>query len=208
MPFKKSMYKKKRPYKRPKTISAMAKRVSQGVGNYYFRRMGTKPDVVGATPSVAQYGSFTFQLQDLPSFNEFTNLYDQYMLEKVELHLKLFFDPSAQSAGNAVFPMMYYRVDYDDDGTPASIDEFRQVQTTKICVINPNRFKKITIKPKILQSLYNPTVNAYSPKSNAWIDCSYANAPHFGFKYAIARLPPGMVLTFDTVYHVRFKDPR
>lgn len=195
---------KKKGYK----MSKMVKKPYKGIGNYYFRRMGYKPSITGVNPSVVQFAAYTFFISEMIAYNEFTNLFDQYVIEKVDVKLKLLYDPSAQTANHAIYPILYYRKDYDDDTLPISVDEFRQCQDTGSVCLNPNKFTTITLKPRAQAAMYNPTVNAYSPKTYSWIDCNYANAPHYGLKFAVERLATGMTLTVDTVYYVRFRAPR
>lgn len=204
---KKSFYGRKvrRPSKRRFANSKIAKSVP---GNYKFRRMGYKASITGPTVPVTQFGAYDFFLAELIAVNEFTSLFDQYKLGMVELQYKLSYDPSAQPSLSAIYPLLYYRYDYDDDNTPLNIDEFRQCQTTRMVVLQPNRITKIKVYPKMLMQAYNPTISATVPVKPGWIDCSYPNARHFGLKFAIERLPTGMVITVDTVYHIQCKDPR
>lgn len=197
---------RKRYQKKGYAMSKIPRGINKMVGQYRFKRYGYKADIAGT--GVTQYAAYTFFLSEVIAYNEFTNLFDQYMIENVKVRFRLLLDPAAQTATNAIFPILYYRKDYDDDAVPASVDELRQCQDTGMVFVHPNKLTTISLKPKSLRAMYNPSVNAYSSIPRAWIDCSYANAPHYGLKFAVQRLPTGCTLLIDTLYTVRFKSPR
>lgn len=100
------------------------------------------------------------------------------------VHLKV--DPSAQVAANATMPKLYWIKDFDDGGTPASINELREHSKCQYRVLNPNKPIVIGLKPSTLSLGYRSALtNTFTPRWRQWIDMATIDVPHYGFKIAI-----------------------
>lgn len=210
MPVRKRVYKKKKVVRRPKKSSyAIAKRINTKNDVYYFERLSAKPNLTGS--NVPIFGSWIFQLSDLPNVTEFTNLFDQYMIMKVQLKMKLQFDPGAFTPATAFFPEIYLANDYDDNVVPSSTDELRQRQKCKQVIIKPNVWTTHYIKPAVQNVVYNPNNSSsvgYGNKWNQWIDVADPTVSHYGIKYAIETLGTNQSLKIDCRYYVAFRGVR
>ena len=84
--------------------------------------------VLPGNVAYAPYQSaFVTQLSFLPGVSDFTNLYDQYKISFVKFMFYLEIDPSAQAAGTARFPKLYYARDQDDSNIE-SMEAMRKVR--------------------------------------------------------------------------------
>jgi len=195
--------------KAKKTSYAMAKRINTTSDTHYFTRLSYKADITGN--NTVKYGSWFFQLSDLPNVSEFTNLFDMYMIQKVEIRMKLQLDPGAATSATAFFPELYICNDYDDSTVPVTTDEIRQHQKTKQIVIRPNQWYSHFIKPAVSPLIYNPN-NAssigYGSKWNTWLDCADVTIPHYGVKYVLETLGTGNSIKVDLKYHIALKGVR
>lgn len=184
----------KRPRSSKKFVARKKARVSTRISRaltparqvHRFTRMYGQVNIAGNAAYFPYLNSSTFQLSDLPNATEFTSLFDQFKLTHVKMYVHLRKDPGAQSAANAIYPRMYVVRDFTDATTPATIDELRQYSTCQCKVLEPNKRVSFNIKPALLQAAYRSAVStAYSPVWNRWVDVAYADAPHYGIKYAI-----------------------
>ena len=117
---------------------------------HYFKRSTDLGNVImdGSTPLVPN--PIAFRLNQLPAYQEFTDLFDQYKITYIKLRLRLNVSPDAQTATSAVYPRVVYVRDHDDLVTPASVQELRQYGNCKTKVLSPNRDLIITLKPSTL----------------------------------------------------------
>lgn len=178
--------------------------------DYAFKRSFIGTTVTG---NVA-YNPFTagiqFTLNQLPSWGEFANLFDRYMITYVKMYVHLKIDPSAQTAANASFPKLYWIKDFDDANAPASINEMREHSKCQYRVLNPNRPVVIGIKPSVLSLAYRSAVTStYVPKWRQWIDMATTDVPHYGIKVAIDNLQnTNYQVDFEYKVWIKCKDTR
>lgn len=161
---------------------------------------------ITADSTIATYGSFQFTLGDLPNSTEFTNLYDEYKIQKVVLT----FIPGRNIntfSTNQLFGQIAYVVDHDDAAVPTSSSTLFQYPSCKIKSVR-SQFS-VTINPKLASSVYNGLTDAYSARSQ-YVDCAYADVPHYGFKYYMSPSGVSSTISYDIYarYYVSFKGVR
>lgn len=162
-----------------------------------------------------------FRLNDLQSYTDFTNLYDQYMITGVLCEIQLLSNPDAQGkiAGTAAtaanfYPRVWYCSDPDDAGTP-TLAEMKQRQRVKHSVLKPNSIIKFFIKPAVLAQTYSSAITTgYAPKWAQWVDISNPGVPHYGLKALFdtsgVSLPVDQqfVVRVDYKYYLKCRLPR
>lgn len=153
---------------------------------YFFTRRfngGTLAGNAAYTPYVAGT-ALTFS--QLPGVADFSNLFDFYKITYITFTYHMRIAPDAQAAATAVYPRMWYCVDYDDGAPPASLDELRERAKTKMVILSPHRPVRIGFRPSVLAETYRTAVStAYAPKWGMWLDADQTNVPHYGLKVAI-----------------------
>lgn len=142
------------------------------------------------------YGSvgLSFSLSDLPSFTEFTTLYDQYRICAVKLTIVPFNTQTlgGQDSGNTanVGILIHHAVDNDNAPAPSpsasGVDTLRQYRTYRCQQsMDPKRMSLTRyIRPRVSMEIYNSTISTgYGlGKRNQWIDSSSPDIPHYGFR--------------------------
>ena len=121
----------------------------------------------------------------LPSAAEFTALFDQYIIKKVNLRVYPMQQlTNAPGIANTNVNVIYSAVDNDDSIPPllSTIQQYRNVK-----VDQPGDGLKQynhTFVPKPLIQMYATSVStSYGvPKGSTWIDCNDASTPHYGWK--------------------------
>ncbi len=134
-----------------------------------------------------------FSLSQLPTFTDFTNLFDQYRINRITMR---FFQPYQQTgtfplysaASQTNLPKLFLgtAIDYDDSNVPSSMDELRAYQSFRYREITNSDFRsgEVTIRPCISTEIYRTSVTtAYEPRSGVWLDTAYPDVPHYAIKW-------------------------
>lgn len=163
-----------------------------------FTRSQYYSGAINGSTVVDTFGGVYFRLVDVPSATDFTNLFDMYRIDKVQIR----FMPRANSAEagtNQGLIKLFTAIDYDDITAPTSLAEILQYQTCK--VTSSNRITTLTLKPKFASEVYQSAVSTGYGARNGWLDCSNTAIQHYGVKWALQQLPAGSQ-SFDL--HVKY----
>lgn len=184
---------KKRIVRRRKYVKRGYKRAAAKTNvkrqTYFFKRRTFLNNIVSVGINTPTLTSTTFSLGQLPGISDFTSLFDKYKITYVKMMMKLVVDPSAQNANVSHYPTLYYCPDYDDNLTPASINDLREYGRTRMAVLRPDRYVTIRIKPAVLQEYFiSAGQTSVASKWNQWVDMARTDIPHYGLKYAIDNL--------------------
>lgn len=137
--------------------------------------------------------AMTFDLAQVISPTEFGNLFDQYRIDRVEVHLRwngysVLSDLSVAGANNitsltGLAPVLYYKRDYDDANVPADLNVLNEAAKTRRFTMKPDKDYVINITPAVLTEIYRTSVStSYAPKFKQVLDMGAQNIPHYGLK--------------------------
>jgi hypothetical protein len=142
-------------------------------------------------------------LQDLPGYTEFTNLFDQYKIDWVELR----FIPVINTSNSALpcDSLIYSTVDFDDNTATnaGSIKEY------ELCEVHsPTQEWKVSLAPRVAIAAYAGAFTSYANQAS-WIDVASTSVQHFGVKVGCQNAN-GSAQTWKVVgkYHVSFRSAR
>jgi hypothetical protein len=175
---------RRRENRAPKPTSS---RVSQYLGDSKIFTVTKLVDlgISFTSTSLAQglYG-VSFKLSDVSEYVSFTNLWDQYRIDFVELMLLPESQPSTTSAASVPFANLIVVSDFDDSFPLANWALHLNYQNATI--LSPGRRHTRKIKPHSsldTNVLGSPTaaMNVTSP----WIDSAQPNVLHYGFKVGV-----------------------
>lgn len=175
-------------------------------------------DFGALTPTASDKGyAFSFLLSALPNHTEFTNLYDQYKIECVEVIWELIPTVEIGTAAVATMacPVILAWQDYDDASTPVTLNEVNQISKME-------RLQLSVARPAVSRSVL-PWVQSGSPGAPAnlglslrapFIDCSQDGVQHYGIKFWIKNFTTttvslnGLGLNLSFRYHLSMRNPR
>lgn len=198
------------------------KRPRLGPGSTYRYSRWASSGQTHEVTGTSYQGSATFQLDDVKGYNDFTNLYDQFMISHAQIHVTLITNPNAAypingTSSSAVinptnwYPKLWYVYD-SDDATSLSLDVIRERQGVKYRSLQPNKTLVINVKPRMLVQTYRTaTSTGYAPKRMFLDVATGQNVPHYGLKFVIDTmgLNPQDTYPFqvrmETKYWLRFK---
>lgn len=184
-----------------------AKYVNRSLNTYYFKRKALGNAVSMASPNF----TYQFTLSSLDNVSEFTNMFDQYMIQGVKIGWRLVFTPDGLPSSAASYPNLYVRVDYDNT-TAETVNQIIQDNKSKRFILSPNKLATMYITPSTLRKMegFNgSTIN--QPQWKQWIDCSDNAVPHLGVKCAVDTMGVDLSqyrIQTEYTYYLAFKNTR
>jgi len=177
---------------------------SIGVDTHSFVR--TVAPVTLTPPVGSDYAEFlSFALQDLPSYTEFTSLFDSYVLDKVVVSYRWY----GSSVSEPV--CCFATSDYDGGTAPtlAVICQRRHIEQL-LGVAKPT--VSFSVTPRLLTSVYTTGATTVSSGvGRQWVDLA---SPSVQFNGAMVYLQnynsgnSGIEVTRSATYHFRVRQPR
>jgi len=225
MPYKKTT--KKRVYKK-KTYTPRKSTTRKYARKKVYTFTRSIPSVIFNGASFGRFINQTnlqqilgceFKLNDISTYTEFTNLYDQYKIRKVVIKMTPMISTlvaptsttTPTAAGNPGIIGTVY--DQDDAGSLANIDAFMQYPSWKSQPVIRSRPIIRTVYPKTRSEVFGAggiTAPAGVGKTG-WMDCAYPNVPHFGLKVFIDPYyyqEQGQIWQLESRYYLAFKGVR
>lgn len=194
----------RRPARRPRKYMRRYKRTRAArplarLNVHHFKRTFQSTSINNLSAG-ASAGVYCPQLTNLPNATEFTTLFDEYRINKVVVKFIPNFTGSDMNP-NATFnsmPNIYSIIDYDDQSTPANLDELLQYPSMKLTRGNSIHTRVFT--PKV--SLDVNGTGGVAAKAKQWLDCAVSTVPHNGMKYWLdaAGVSTGSYRVFVTMY--------
>lgn len=162
---------------------------------HHFKRSGTPFNITGSTVDV--FGGYSFSLNDVPAVTEFTNLYDQYRLNKVVVK----WIPLTTETNVGQSTTLFYSVlDFNDDVAPTTEAEILQYASLRISQGLRTHTRVLT--PASLDDLTDDTGGtryAGNPKTKQWISTSAPTAPHYGIKFFRPAQPAAQLVNYKVM---------
>ena len=162
-------------------------------------------------------------LSDIPSYLEFTALFDAYRINKVVLKITPFCTSSTTQSTAAnlgqVSCLLHSVVDRDDATLPTAsstgINELREYPAMKTTNMYANGGRAIKIKyvPRIAMAAYSGAFTSYArSKANQWLDCNSTTIQNYGIKGVFETIGNGtiqnMYFQIEAKYYLSFKEFR
>lgn len=198
------MYKRRRYTRRRKTYR---KRYPRRYRRYSRRTRRTRTSYLSckrqsntvAFTSISGAGDIraasAFQLNQVLSFGEYTNLFDQYKINCVVVTFQPDYRLITTTTGSTatqipvLMPEFHWVIDENDNATPLSIPEMQEYDRYKHRPFN--RPIKIKLYPKFSLEVYKQSGNGYASKRGLWLDTISSDTPHYGLKWAIGNFQSG-----------------
>jgi len=169
--------------------------IGRSLSVHAFTRQSSAFQISLAAGTSYNSGSILFQLDNLVNYTEFTALFDQYKITKVDIMFKLHTNPymiyatqytaGTLAAAPVSFPTLWL-INDKDDSTALARSEFQERGRASRRVLQPNRILKWTVRPTILTQLYRTAgTTGYAPKYGQYIDCAQPNVPHYCTKWGL-----------------------
>jgi len=137
------------------------------------------------TPGDQGYATI-FSLNQLPSSSDFTNLFDQYKITRVDMTFEMdIADGSLNSTTR--YPRIVVAPDFNNQSAPLTENELLQYEQCKKFQFSAvNRRMTVSLQPKIAATVFRTGVtSAYQMMSSGWMDVAVPDVPHYGVRYFV-----------------------
>ena len=153
-----------------------------------------------SSASVVQLGGVSFKLNQVPTYANWTAVFDKYRFDKVELQFMA--DGMQDITQSAIIaPVMSTALDFDSDATPASAAEVQR-KSRSTMTTGTVSFRRAFV-PRVARDVYNgvASTNYEEGPPAVWLDCASAATPHYGLAYAMGTATN---TSFQYRVHARF----
>jgi hypothetical protein len=146
---------------------------------YKFSRSFDLGDM--ARPSATDQGfAFPFALNQLPGASDFTNLFDRYRINKIDLTFSWILG-DVRVNGGILHPIIYVYMDDDDSAIPLTKqDVFERQAMQRYTFSEAKNTLTTTISPRWVQSRSGVSTNLAA--KGTWIDMATPGVQHYGVK--------------------------
>lgn len=144
--------------------------------DYGFYNMGT-------AGSDGLYG-LSFKLSDLPSYTQFTALFDEYRIRAIKVYWLPCFNSNTTAGGQTTVPQLISAIDYDDASTPGSANVINSFDTCRVHGCLDKMYSR-TFKPSVALATYTTSFAGYAQRQDQWIDCNSPGTTHYGLKWGM-----------------------
>jgi hypothetical protein len=124
-----------------------------------------------------------FGLSQIPNYANLVALYDDFLIEKVEVKFCLRNNPGSSSP----MPRLSIYPDFDDATAPPAVGNvFNHPRVMQHTFSEAHPDFKITVEPRVAIPAYQGAFTGYTvAPGKTWVDCANAGVQHYGIKYAI-----------------------
>ncbi len=152
-----------------------------------------------------------FKLSNLPNTTEFTNLFDQFRIVRVEVEYVF---STHILASQAKYPRITFAVDYSDASNPASENDILQYENAETFQFGQvkHMFKRV-FQPRAALASYQGAFTGYGlANPNQWFDTNNSSIEYYGTKEWITNYnttaATGATINVYHRYHLEFKNAR
>lgn len=151
-----------------------------------------------------------FQLNQVPNASDYTNLFQLYRIDKVEMSIRLVDDAGPDKPYPTLYATKLYQPSLvSGDLTIPNINQFQRV--TRYQYSGIDRECKLVCKPYYLNVISGTTAGSNAPinvRKTGWIDTAYPNVNHYAMGFVldnIAGADSGVIsFEIDFTYHLSF----
>jgi hypothetical protein len=165
---------------------------------------------VTSTSSAAGLYGFVFQLNEIPDYTSFSNIFDQFRIEKVEVSIRPLTLPSAPGTAPA-YADLWLAVDYDDATAPASVSVVQNYSNAVI--VSPGKMTNIKLYPAVNTVVNNNFTSTFANSGGIeriWINSLNSDMAFNGMKIAVTQSTSTNLTAWRVFcrYHIAFRSCR
>lgn len=194
---------KRRPRRTIRRRSRMMKKRVLNIHHFKRTLIGTPI----STAVTTTFGSTFFRLNSLVDSSEFTNLFDQYRINKIVWKLV----PNANNADAGAtqrLPQVHSVIDHDDVTAPTTLDQLVQYSNYRMTM--GSRVHTRVFTPSSIDDSFQSAGTSYPATISykKWLSSTYDAITHLGIKYAIGSTATAGSITYTPyiTYYLSCKD--
>jgi len=152
---------------------------------------------------------FNFSLDQLAQYSTWTTLFDQYMIDTVQVIIRPQYNAIGLFVPSSVkIPLLYTVIDYDDNTAPTTLTQLKEYSN---CNVSMYETVVVQFSPHAALAAYDGSVfTSFANSTRTWIDAAYPGVKHYGVKMGVEGGQSGQtgLQTFDISikYKVAFRN--
>ena len=215
------LFRRKRRPAVTKRVRRTRKRVVRQTGMLTIKKTITQDRQIVNTNS-NQFGVQTFELTDVPQYQSYVALYEEFKINKVVVSFKSLVNQSSDNLGGTpqltTLGMIHSILDYNDAVAPSSIQTMMNDPSYRGTRSSRNHTR--VIYPKYLDNIAG---DVQGKSSRGWLNTTYVDgatvntASHYGIKYCLEggnQIPfnvitiPSFLVQPIITFYVSFRNPK
>lgn len=149
--------------------------------------------ILTTNTATTSFGAAAVTLSQFGTSSEYTGLFDQYMIEQVEVWI----EPVA-AQGTTVFGDVTTAVDLDDASVPTTLQALKGKGGALGGQGGAGRYHRW--RPHVAVAAYSGTFTSYANTPASWIDCASPSVQHFGIK--IGAGATSVAITYQCTFRI------
>lgn len=125
-----------------------------------------------------------FALSFIPNSSDFTNLFDQFRIDKVEFTFEMDIADGVLNS-TTKWPRVVVAPDFNNQSAPLSENDILQYEQSKQYQFSTSdRRFSVTLRPMVAATMFRTGVtSAYAMQPSGWLDIATSDVPHYGLRY-------------------------
>jgi len=170
-----------------------------------------------ASITLEQFGlTYSAHLDSVLNYNDFTSLFNEYKIDKVDLEITLLNGPSGQPNIASILPMLYVRYDPNDQTMPSSFGDLAQSANVTEFSFSSKTTHHYSFVPKASVQVYAPAGLGFAAPSSSsmWFDTTglSSSIDMYGLKMWVRNFVPtggaGQIISFQPTFFLSMRRPR
>lgn len=173
---------------------------------YNFVRNLDQGTIFTTSVAVPTFGNFAVQLANLPSFADFSSLFDQYRFTRIEYWI--YSKPGTTGTTNNLLGSKICTViDYDDSTNLTSFAQAQEYQSCIMTTLSDGHYRSLT--PHVANAVYAGGVfTSFGNMTSPWIDIASSTVPHYGLKVAAEASQVATEIIAQVRVHIQVRNVR
>lgn len=134
--------------------------------------------------AVDQGYSTVFALSFVPGVTDFSALFDQYRIDKVEFVFEMDIADGALNS-TTKWPRVIIAPDFNNQSAPVTENDVLVYEQSKQYQFSTSERRfSVVLKPMVATSIYRTGIsNGYEMRPSGWLDMATTDVPHYGVRY-------------------------
>jgi hypothetical protein len=146
-------------------------------------------------------GSFIFNLGACANSTSLQGLFDQFLIETVDITFRPRTNAFTGSAGISS-PPLYVVIDYDS--STALVSGSAATEYSNCVILEAYESLRRVFKPRFAVPAYQAGAFSAYKNSTGWIDCAYPNTEHYGVKWFLPTCNASFIPEWDLDCNITF----
>lgn len=159
---------------------------------------------ITSSSTLPVFASKVFTLNDVPLNTAVQQVYDQYMIEQVEVWLV---PKTSATEGAANSGLLISVIDYDDGNALPNVATAEAYANSIVTSGLTGHYRRFS--PHVAMAAYSGAFTSFANKSHQWLDVASPGVEHYGVKFALTAANSA-TFKFDLImrYHLVFRSIR